>query len=239
MTIHKLVKTLKLRKACWLDGILNECLRDIQRRPLVHLTHLLSHFQKPWEKAKVKPLSKPSKNPKFPQNLCPISLLSTRGKLLDKVILRIVQRHIEERGLLNASHFGFRDPYSTTLQCMKLIDLVTLNFNINISTAVVFLDIKKAFDTTRHLGLLYKLLELKFLIRLIKLTRSFLFQRKFRVSVESKMSAPSDIRAVVPQSSVLSPTLCCIYKWYVRNAWCLSRSLCWWHLYICNRPHRG
>jgi hypothetical protein len=24
-----------------------------------------------------------------------------------------------------------------------------------------------------------------------------------------------------------------------RNTWCLSRSLCWWHLYICDKPQRG
>jgi hypothetical protein len=51
--IQKLVKSLKLRKACGLDGIPNECLRHLPRRPLVYLTHLfnhclrLSHFQKP------------------------------------------------------------------------------------------------------------------------------------------------------------------------------------------------
>jgi hypothetical protein len=22
------------------------------------------------------------------------------------------------------------------------------------------------------------------------------------------------------------------------NIWCLSRSLCWWHLHICDRPQR-
>jgi hypothetical protein len=35
--IHKLANSLKLRKACGLDGILNECLRHLPRRPLVHL----------------------------------------------------------------------------------------------------------------------------------------------------------------------------------------------------------
>jgi len=34
---------------------------------------------------------------------------------------------------------------------------VTLNFNNSISKAAVFLDIEKAFDTTWHPGLLYKL----------------------------------------------------------------------------------
>jgi len=34
---------------------------------------------------------------------------------------------------------------------------VTLNFNNDMSTAVVFLDIEKAFDTTWHIGLLCRL----------------------------------------------------------------------------------
>jgi hypothetical protein len=114
--------------------------------------------------------------------------LSTTGKLLEEVILKIVQRHIEERGLLNASQFGFRARHSTTLRCMKLADHVTLNF----------LDIEKAFDTIWHLDLLYKLSELKFSVSLIKLISSFLSQRKFRVSVKGEMCTPRDIQARVP-----------------------------------------
>jgi hypothetical protein len=88
-------------------------------------------------------LPKPGKDSKFPPNLRPISLLSTTDKLFEKVILEIVQRHTEGRSLFNASQFGFRASHSTTLQCMKL------NFN-NMFTAVVFLNIKKAFDITWH-----------------------------------------------------------------------------------------
>jgi hypothetical protein len=110
------------------------------------------------------------------------------------------------------------------------------------STAAVFLDIKKIFDTTRHLGFLYKLSTLQLSISLTKLIGSFFSQRNFRVSVEGKMSTPRDIHARVPQGSVLlSPTLYSryTYKWYAPNTWCLSRSLCWRHLYICARPQRG
>jgi hypothetical protein len=64
------------------------------------------------------------------------------------------------------------------------------------STAAVFLDINKAFDTTWQPGLLYKLSKLQFSNSLIKLISSFLSQRKFRVLVEDE----------VPQGSVLSPT---------------------------------
>jgi hypothetical protein len=82
------------------------------------------------------------------KNLRPISLLSTKGKLFERVILKTVQRNIEERGLLHSSQFGFRDRHSTTLQFMRLTDQVTLNLNNNTSTAAVFLDIEQVFDTT-------------------------------------------------------------------------------------------
>jgi hypothetical protein len=66
----------------------------------------------------------------------------------------MVQKHIEERGLLNASQFGSNAPYSMTLQCIRLMDHTTLNFKNNMSMAAVFLDGEKAFDTTWHCGLL-------------------------------------------------------------------------------------
>jgi hypothetical protein len=101
-------------------------------------------------------LPNPGKDPKLSQNLHLISFFYTTGKLFEKVISKIIQRHIENRKLLNASQFGFHADYSTALQCMRLADYVTLNLNNEMSTAAVFLDIKKAFDTTWHTGLLYK-----------------------------------------------------------------------------------
>jgi hypothetical protein len=108
----------------------------------------LSQFPVSWKEVKAITLPKAGKDPKFPQNLRPISLLSITGKLFEKVILKIIQRNLEERDLLNARQFGFRARHSTTLQCMRLTDHVTLNFNNNMCTAAVFLDIEKSFDTT-------------------------------------------------------------------------------------------
>jgi hypothetical protein len=70
---------------------------------------------------------------------------------------------------------------------MRLTDHITLNFNNNISTTAVFLDVEKAIDTTWDLGLLYKLSTLQFAISLIKLIGSFLSQKKFGASVEGEM----------------------------------------------------
>jgi hypothetical protein len=132
--------------------------------------------------------------------------LSTTGKQFEKVILKIVQRHISEKGLLNAGQFGFRAGLSTALQCMRLTGHVTLNFNNNnISTDAVFLDIEKAFDKTWHPGLLHKFSKLDFLASLIKLISSFVIENS--LSVECEMSTPRIMKAGVPQGSVVSPTL--------------------------------
>jgi hypothetical protein len=167
------------------------------------------------KEAKVIALPKPGKDPKFTKDLRPISLLYTTGKLFEKGILKIVQMHVEERDLLNASQFGFRARHSTTIQCMRLAHHVTLNFNNKMSTAAVFLDIEKAFDTTWHTGFQYKLSKSHFSTSLIKLISSFLSNTKFRASVEGEMSTAREIQAGVPQGSVLSPTL---YSLYVNDA---------------------
>jgi hypothetical protein len=80
-------------------------------------------------------------------------------------------------------------------------NVVTLNFNNNISTAV---------DTTWQLGLIYKLFQLKFPSSIIKLISCFLSQRKFRVSVEDEMPMPRDTQAGVLKCQS-SPPHCTAY----------------------------
>jgi hypothetical protein len=62
--------------------------------------------------------------------------------------------------------------------------------------------------------MLHKLSKMHFSTRLIKLISSFLSNRKFRVSVEGEMSTPREIKAGVPQGSVLSLTL---YNLYIND----------------------
>jgi hypothetical protein len=70
--VQKLIKYLKLRKACEIDDIPNECVRHLPTKSLVHPTHLINHciqlslFPKSWKEAKIRTLPKPGKDPKFP-----------------------------------------------------------------------------------------------------------------------------------------------------------------------------
>jgi hypothetical protein len=79
--------------------------------------------------------------------------MSTTGKLFDKLILRTIHKHIEERNLLDTSQFGFRADHSTTFQCMSLVDHVIIYFNNNMSTAAVFVYVEKTL--TKHRTLAY------------------------------------------------------------------------------------
>jgi hypothetical protein len=161
--VQKLIHSLKLRKTRVIDGIPNECLRYLPRRPLVYLAHLINHcfrlfyFPLPWNEAKEIALLKRGENPKFPKNLRPIRLLSTTVKLFGEIIKKIVRKRFIISNLINVSQFGFRARHSMTLQRMRLTDHVIIHFNSNICTATAFLDIEKAFDTIWRPSFLYKL----------------------------------------------------------------------------------
>jgi hypothetical protein len=88
---------LQIGKTYGFDGIPNECLQHLQRRPLMHLTHLLNHclwllsFSVTLEGSKNHNSAKNWQRPKIIPELSLISHLSTTGKLFEKLILRTVQ----------------------------------------------------------------------------------------------------------------------------------------------------
>jgi hypothetical protein len=82
-------------------------------------------------------LQKPGNGPKFPKNVRAIRLLPSRANVLRKLFYKL-SKHIGGRNLHNASRFSFRARHSTTLQCMRLADHVTIKFNNEMSTAAVF-----------------------------------------------------------------------------------------------------
>jgi hypothetical protein len=87
-----------LIKASGLGGNPNEFLRHLKQ--LFNHYLWMSHFPKPRKDVKFITFPKSGKDPKFLQSLRPIGLLSTAVKLLEKVILKIVQRLIEERSVV-------------------------------------------------------------------------------------------------------------------------------------------
>ena len=71
----------------------------------------------------------------------------------------------------------------------------------------VFLDISKAFDNVWHKGLIYKLQENGIFGELLNIIVDFLSNRKQRVVLNGQSSNWVDVKAGVPQGSIMGPLL--------------------------------
>ena len=91
------------------------------------------------------------------------------------------------------------------------MEYVTSAFERKMTTVAVFLDISKAYDSTWHTGLIYKLVTMNFPVELIGVIDSFLAQRSLRVKMDGAFSGWSPLLAGVPQGSLLSLLLYNLY----------------------------
>jgi len=74
---------------------------------------------------------------------------------------------------LNVFYICGHKEHITAHQYLRLTD-ITINVDNYLSTAAVFLDIAKSFDTNWHPGLVYKLIKLNFSVSTVKLGQLFM-----------------------------------------------------------------
>lgn len=215
--VHSLLRTLRPLKAPGPDKIHNILLKKLPKRGVVQLTRVfnaciqLGHFPKCWKTAKIIPIPKPGKNPTDPSSYRPISLLNAIGKVFEKIISYRMTSFIQDNNILPPEQFGFVFEHSCPRQLKRVLNAVNREKANKKTTAMILLDIEKAFDSVWHNGLIFKLKTLGFPLYLIRLIQSFLADRNFNVSLLGSNSTTRNIPAGVPQGSVLSPTLFNIY----------------------------
>lgn len=216
--IKTLIKNLPSRKAPGPDTINNLILKNLPRKTIIHLMHIfnaiitLQHFPKAWKHANIIVFPKPGKDQTLINSYRPISLLCSMGKLAEKLFLRRLSKTIDELHSLPPEQFGFRPEHNTTLAVAKVAQDASLAFNSKHSTAILLLDIEKAFDKVWHKGLIYKLYaEHNIPLYFTSLINSYLQDRTFAIKLHNATSATKAIRAGVPQGTVLSPTLFSLY----------------------------
>ena len=76
---------------------------------------------------------------------------------------------------------------------------------------MILIDLQKAFDTTDHHILLKKMKYLGFSKNTITWFKSYLCERKFRISINTSYSSPSNLLCGIPQGSILGPLLFLLY----------------------------
>ena len=211
--VRKAAGRLKPRKAPGRDGVTNGALRHLPLKTYASLSRLfnailrLGYFPQAWKEGLVIMFVKQYKNPRKADSYRPITLLSATSKLLEKLLLPLLQAQFQPR----TEQFGFRSGHSTTLQATRVLHQITNTVNRKEGAAAVFLDVAGAFDRVWHLGLLHKMIQADLPLYLLKFTAAFLQGRSYRVRVESAISSSHPISAGVPQGSVLSPIFYSIY----------------------------
>jgi len=212
--VKRKILSLKLRSA---PGITPLMLRHLSRKALTYLTQLfnhllrLGHFPAIWKRAKVIPVPKPNKPGTDPNSYRPISLLSTLGKLFERILAARLTSFVNQRHLLPHTQFGFRKKHSTVSQLARITDYISRGYNLHKHSGMVFLDLDKAYDTVWIHGLLYKLIVFQLPTYLLFIFKEYLEGRSFTVHLNEATSSPKTTPSGLPQGAVLSTTLFAIY----------------------------
>ena len=98
-------------------------------------------------------LFKRKRNPQLCGNHCGISLLSIAGKVLARVLLNWLNKHLEQSRHLAESQCGFRKDRGTIYMIFTARQLQEKCQVQNMNLYITFVDLTKAFDTVSREGL--------------------------------------------------------------------------------------
>ena len=140
-----------------------------------------------------------------------ISLLSIAGKILGRILLNRLIRHVESRNIIPESQCGFRANRGTADMVFALRLLQEKCKLKNQDLYLLFIDLTKAFDTVNREGL-WCILEKAGCPKLfVTLIRSFHDDMKATVREGNEKATPFDVTSGTKQGCVLAPTLFSIF----------------------------
>ena len=199
-----------------IDRVSTEILLLTYRDILHHLTFFfnlcLSNavFPDMLKIAIIKPIFKTGQRDIF-NNYRPISLLPVFSKVLEKILHFHISNYLCDNNVLNEMQFGFRKNCGTYMPIAHLVDDISTSLQESLINCVLYLDLKKAFDTVSFDILLDKLALIGIKGKIHQILKSYLTNRKQRTLVHSYISEDAKIDMGVPQGSILGPLLFIIY----------------------------
>ena len=114
-------------------------------------------FPKIWKIANVTPLYKNKGRKADKKNYRPISLLSSVGKIMERVVYNSIFKFLIENDLLSKYQGAYLPNASTETQVLEIYHKILEALDAGKEIRFLFLDVSKAFDKVWHRGLVAKL----------------------------------------------------------------------------------
>ena len=213
--VRSILNELNVHKACGPDNVSARVIWEC-RAELAHpLTILFGKslergvFPGRWAEANIVPIYKKGCR-KLPENYRSISLLPLFGKILERCVYDILLNHV--RPILDPRQHGFVPNRSCDTNLATLLKTAWESLSSGHQTDVIYTDYSAAFQSVNHKLLLYKL-ERSFNVSgsAIQWLKSFLTDRKQRVTVNGRCSTWTSVRSGTPEGSQLSPLLFALF----------------------------
>ncbi|KAH9251208.1 hypothetical protein BASA81_010903 [Batrachochytrium salamandrivorans] len=119
-----------------------------------------------------------------------IALINVGLKLVCKVLQMRIERFVETNNLLSYEQAGFRKREECVGQVVSLVDIIQRRQNAGLNTHVLFIDIRKAFDTVPVGALLWKLQNMGFPRRTLAFLKALYTSSSARARAGSLLSGP-------------------------------------------------
>lgn len=157
--------------------------------------------------ASIVPLMKAGDNT-LCQNYRPISVLSTLNMVFEEYIKNWFTYLLDSNSIIHPFQFGFRRKSNTETAVLHLTQFIAQNIQDGQFTSVLFLDLRKAFDSVDHRILRKKLNKLGLLANEAELLESYLRNRSHLVKIGNSRSSICHTPPVaVPQGSKMGPIM--------------------------------
>ena len=132
-------------------------------------------------------------------------MLECLGKLLEKVVTRLIYSDMDKYSLVPTSQFGGRNASSTIDTGLTLLHDIQSAHQAGLYTGLLLFDIQGFFDNVNHERLVQIIVDLGFPPEIVGWCRSFLEDRTVRLRFNGRTSDPFEFTVGTPQG--LSPLL--------------------------------